>query len=263
MINEYKVSAHFLLKRLSLLQILDSFTLGTLSKREPGFLLFSLNREHSYLYIKDYGGVVLFNVDEKMESEILTFLRLHSDTQFAEHIESLIVKVGGDEKLITNFNEIIIDHIDLEIVHIVSLNLAQSVALFHYQNLADEILEDTRKYTNELEAKGTLSLNRKRLLKYVGSTLNIKNKIIENLFIFNSPKLAWNDEIINRLDKSLNEEFEIEYRYNGIKEKLNIVQENLDLFKDLLLHKHSSLLEWIIIGLILFEVLHVIIEMII
>lgn len=38
-----------------------------------------------------------------------------------------------------------------------------------------------------------------------------------------------------------------------IQENLSIVQENLELFKDLSQHIHSAQLEWIIIILILFE----------
>ena len=96
-------------------------------------------------------------------------------------------------------------------------------------------------------------------MRYIGSTLNIKNKISENLYIFDSPMMAWQDERMNQINARLNEDFEIHYRYNSIKEQLNVIQENLELFKDINLHNHSSFLEWIIILLILFEVIHVLI----
>ena len=55
----------------------------------------------------------------------------------------------------------------------------------------------------------------------------------------------------------LNEELDFKNRFASIQHSLDIVKENLELFKDILQHKHSSLLEWIIIILILFEVIHV------
>jgi uncharacterized Rmd1/YagE family protein len=155
------------------------------------------------------------------------------------------------------FDEFIVDYTDIDTINIICIYMAQSVALFHYQKLSDELLENTRKYTTELELKGKVSLSRKSLIRYIGSTLKIKNKISENLYIFDSPMMAWQDERMNRINTRLNENLEIKYRYNAIQEQLNVIQENLELFKDLNLHNHSSFLEWIIIILILVEVIHV------
>ena len=43
-------------------------------------------------------------------------------------------------------------------------------------------------------------------------------------------------------------------------EGLSIIKDNLELFRTLMQHRYSSLLEWIVIILILFEVLNVVIE---
>ena len=79
------------------------------------------------------------------------------------------------------FDEFIVDYTDIDTINIICIYMAQSVALFHYQKLSDELLENTRKYTTELELKGKVSLSRKSLMRYIGSTLKIKNKISENL----------------------------------------------------------------------------------
>jgi uncharacterized Rmd1/YagE family protein len=49
-------------------------------------------------------------------------------------------------------------------------------------------------------------------------------------------------------------------RFRNIQEGLEIVKENLDLFKDIMQHRKSTVLEWIIIILILVEVVNLIAE---
>lgn len=201
-----------------------------------------------------------FNVSNDKMNELNTTICSLNGSQLSNAAETLNIRVAHDESINATFDELVIPRISLDYVHIICLNLSQSVALSQYQSISDALLEDTKKYTNELETKGKVSLRRKKLMQFIGTTLNLKNQIAEHLYIFETPDLAWEDKNINKVDSILNEDLEIKYRYNAIKEQLNIVKENLDLFKDLNLHEHSSKLEWIIIILILFEIINLLIE---
>jgi len=229
-----------------------------LIKKDLSFQLYKWNDE-AYVYIKSYGAVCMMNVRPEDIEVIGSLLSLDANILESAHREDLEL-VSGASNMRYDFDRLELPDINEGIAHIVCLNLTQSVALFQYQEMTEQLLEDTRRYTTELERKGRLSINRKELLKYIGATLNMKNAISENLYIFDFPKFVWDDELVNRLDKIMNEELEIKARYLAIKEMLGIVSDNLDLFKDISLHKHSSVLEWIIIILILFEVLHVLAE---
>ncbi|MBT8233441.1 MAG: RMD1 family protein [Saprospiraceae bacterium] len=239
-----------------------SFNTGKLIRKEPSFLLYEIEAK-GYLYIKNYGGIVHFNIFPEHIEKINQYICTICQTHLTSFKETLSIRISNEEPINATFDELVIPQITLDYVHIICLNLSQSAALFQYQNLSSGLLEDTQKYTSELELKGHVSLGRKKLMKFIGAALNLKNKISEHLYIFETPTLAWDDQNINKVDQLLNEDLELKYRYNAIKEQLNIVKENLDHFKDLNLHQHSSKLEWIIIILILFEVIHVIIEKII
>ena len=54
--------------------------------------------------------------------------------------------------------------------------------------------------------------------------------------------------------------FDLQVRFRNIQEGLEIVKENLDLFKDIMQHSKSLVLEWIIIILILVEVINLFAE---
>jgi len=255
-----KAKAFFCTSRISLDKIINLKVLGKLVKKENSFLLFQWD-DDAYLYVKDYGGIAFLGYEEKRLDFVLNKLQDVLDIEIAEVSDEILIVVDANKRD-EGFDELVLDNLDTEIAHIVCLNLAQSAALFHYQALSDNLLENTRKFTNELEQKGKVSLKRKKLMQYIGSTLNIKNKISENLYVFDTPMLAYENESINLIDSHLKDDLEIKYRYNAIKEQLNIIQENLELFKDMNMHQHSSNLEWIIIWLILFEVIHVIIDQI-
>ncbi|MDB4439023.1 RMD1 family protein [bacterium] len=258
--SRYKAEARFSTSRLFLSKILARNDFGKLVKREKSFLLYQLGID-VYLYLKDYGGITFFGFNADTKSETLIKLNEILGIELSPASDEISVIVDSNLK-VEGYDELVVENLNIEVVHIICLNLAQSAALFHYQSLSDALLENTKKYTNELELKGKVSLKRKKLMQYIGSTLNIKNKISENLFVFNTPMMAYENESIILIDAHLNDDLEIKYRYNAIKEQLNIIHENLDLFKDMNMHQHSSNLEWIIIWLILFEVIHVIIDQI-
>ena len=256
--SEIQALGYFSSNRFNLKEIALEPSFGAIEKSEKGYVLFKISKSE-YLYIKDFGGLAFLGVEKAKVSSILNLLQTKYQAVVAQESDSLIIHEKGiDQQKKTEGLCVLIMNID--IVHIVALNLAQSATLFYYQSLSDKLLEETRVHTNELESKGKVSLRKKELLKYIGSTLNIKNKIVENLYVFESPMLAYENAELSKIDSLLLEDLEIKMRYNGIKEQLNIVHENLDLFKDISLHQHSSNLEWIIIVLILFEVIHVIIE---
>jgi uncharacterized Rmd1/YagE family protein len=87
--------------------------------------------------------------------------------------------------------------------------------------------------------------------------LKIKNQISENLYIFDSPDITWENEALNKLNASLKQTFDLKDRYRYIHERVGILKEDLELFKDIMDHRESSKLEWIIILLILVEVVDV------
>jgi uncharacterized Rmd1/YagE family protein len=90
--------------------------------------------------------------------------------------------------------------------------------------------------------------------------MNLKNRITENLYIFDSPDETWENENLNKIDMGLKRTFDLQERFRNIQEGLGIIKENLELFKDIMQYRNSNLLEWIIIVLIFVEVLNLFFE---
>lgn len=85
--------------------------------------------------------------------------------------------------------------------------------------------------------------------------LNIKNSIVDNLYILDDPNLVWDNDDLDVLNRLLKVNFDINTRFKDLDYRLQIVENNLTLFIDVLNVRKSSRLEWTIVILILIEIL--------
>lgn len=216
---------------------------------------------NQYVYLFRYGVVVFFNLNSQEQSAFLKSIENHCNHLIPNQEvlnESLEIETGNAE-IKADFKSVAVPEVSSDVMRLIMLNVSQSVALDQYALLTEQILEDTKKHTIYLEANGKLDIGGKKLKKYIARVLNIKNKISENLYIFDTPEAAWEDEGLNQLNTAVKKLFDLKDRHLSIHHQLNIIKENLDLFKDIMFHKESSKLEWIIIILIVIEVVDLLI----
>jgi uncharacterized Rmd1/YagE family protein len=216
--------------------------------------------DEQFIYVFKYGVVCFFNYDPV---KISGFLQLISDfckNRFEENLsEEYQIETNAKENRI-GYNQIEVKEADIETVRLIMLNVSQSVALDYYSEQTTRLLEETNYHTQILEKKGRLDISGNNLKKYIGKTLILKNRIAENLYIFDSPPETWEDENLNKIHIELKRTFDLQERFRNVQEGLQIVKENLELFKDILQYRNSNLLEWIVIILIAVEVLNLIFD---
>jgi len=257
--QKIEVKGFYLGERIDLKTLKNSLTFDCIYE-DPTELIFKLS-ENVYFQIFDYGSIVFFGVDAVRQTDIINSIRIILDLPLIEiQSENFDVEVNPDSQYIAIFDRIVVKEISLDLAKIVMLNIAQSVAMDNYVDQSDKMLNETMKYSAELETKGKFTLRGKRLLMFIGRTLNLRNKIANNLYIFDSPVLTWDDEYLSKIYNDLRRELDISLRHRSLQENLDIIQENLEIYKDLHQHSHSSTLEWIIIILIAVEILNMVIE---
>ena len=227
---------------------------------DPTELIYNAGNE-SYIGIFDYGSIVFFDVHKAEQTIIInavrTILKLESNELKPENFD---VEIDAQASYKVIFDRLIIKEISIDIAKIIMLNIAQSVALDYYIEQANVLLSQTYQFSLELEEKGKFSIKGKKLLKYIGRMLNLKNKIAQNIYIFDSPNLTWNDEYLNVINKDLSRELDIKLRHSSLQDSLSTIRENLEILKDINQHSHSSTLEVIVIILIAIEILNLVID---
>lgn len=219
--------------------------------------LFLSNGSEKFIYIFQYGVIAFFNHTTREINKIVKRLNPTAvswqDQELSETIKVSITK-GAQQ---VTFDQVVLPNFDQEAIRLVLLNTSQSVALDKYLEITDALLEETNGYIKSLELTGKLNISGKKLKRFIGKVLNIKNQISENLYIFDAPDITWENESLNRLNLALKQTFDLKDRYRYIYERTAIIKEDLELFKDIMDHRESSKLEWIIILLILVEVVDV------
>jgi required for meiotic nuclear division protein 1 len=213
-----------------------------------------------YLYVFKYGVVCFLNHTETDMSAFIKLVQPHCRNMLSTMLSDTFDIETNANRINFGFNKVDLVKADTDMYRLVMLNLSQSVALDYYAQQTNLLLEETNHYTQLLEQKGSIRLSGTSLKKLIGRTLNLKNRIAENLYIFDSPEETWEDEDLSRLDTGLKKTFDLQARFRDIQEGLQIVKENLELFKDLLQNRNSTALEWIIIILILVEVINLLLE---
>jgi uncharacterized Rmd1/YagE family protein len=222
--------------------------------------LFYRTPANEFIYVFKFGIVSFFNYDELQVASFIQVITPYCRaTPSLKLNEELLIEINAP-KINVGFNKIQIPKIEPDVLRLIMLNVSQSVALDLYLQQTNTLLEETNFHTQILERKGKLDLSGRNLKKYIGRTLNIKNHISQNLYIFDSPDETWEDEELNRLDNNLKKTFDLQVRFRTIQDGLGIVKENLELFKDILQYRNSTQLEWIIIVLIFIEVINLFFE---
>ena len=219
--------------------------------------LFYKTDDEQFIYIFKYGVVCFLNSEAVKRSEFLRIISSYCRNLFDQNLteEFQILTDAGKNKI--GFNSIEIAGSDVEVLRLIMMTVSQSVALDYYEEQTTKLIEETNHHTQILEAKGRLNISGINLKKYIGKTLVLKNRIAENLYIFDSPPETWDDENLTKIHSDLKRTFDLQERFRDIQEGLNIVKDNLELFKDLLQYRNSYRLELIIIILILVEVLNI------
>ncbi|MEO7175244.1 MAG: RMD1 family protein [Saprospiraceae bacterium] len=222
-------------------------------------LFYALDNEQ-FIYVFEYGVICFINFDEIKISEFIQFIAPHCTNLFETKLIEEFQIIPGAKDYKFGYNEIEIVEPEIEVFRLIMLNVSQSVALDYYAQETKILLEKTNLHTKHLERNGSLSISGKSLTKFIGQTLNLKNRIAENLYIFDSPPETWEDEVLSKVDHGLKRTFDLQIRYRNVHQELQTIKENLELFKDLMQYRKSNQLEWVIVLLILVEVLNLFFE---
>lgn len=226
---------------------------------DPSELFYRLDSEQ-YVYVFKYGAVCFLNMAQASIESFIQQLGPFCRNRFTTPFTDEFIIEPGSRDVKVGFNKVEVPTTNIDMLRLVMLNVAQSVALDYYEDQGSQLLANTNYHTQVLENKGRLDVSGVKLKKYIGKTLLLRNRIAENIYVFDSPPETWEDETLNKIDAELKRTFDLHVRVRTLHESLNIIRDNLELFQGLLQHRHSSLLEWIVIILIFIEILHMVFE---
>lgn len=211
--------------------------------------------KNGYFYLINYGVVAFANSEEEDRNFIIHFIeKFVSNPLDKTYSENFVIE--ENQELSFNYNSIMVPKLTPQVIRMVLLLMAESVALDFYMESAQQIFDKTTEYTTQLELHGKLSAGKKELLKIIGKALNTKNRIIDNLYVIDTPPSVWEDEMLEKVHNGLQITFDINIRFREVEYMMKSIEGNLSILIELTNVRESKILELVIIALILVEVLN-------
>jgi required for meiotic nuclear division protein 1 len=254
-----KITAFYLAERLQLKELRSAYA-GSLIQENPSELFYKADNDR-YFYAFDYGVAVFANMTDVEISQNLSFLQQFTQNPLDDKIRDDFEVLSSDKDLPEFGFDVMYTHLlDDAVLRVVMQNLAHSVALDYFAHQSQLLLSEITGFTRQLEYEGRIRISRKNMLRFIGRALNHKNRIVDDLFIFDSPELTWENEYLDRVHRGLARTFETQSRFREIEYTFKIIEDNLAVFRELYMHRENSQMEWIIIVLILIEVIDLVVN---
>ena len=209
----------------------------------------------SYFFVYRFGSLVFFNMPaEAIEGELARIKELLGVGLSEPTTESYQVSVHNDGNRV-EFEYVQIEQSTLPYLSLIAMTVGQSAALEYFEANADQKLREISEFMQRLGATGKVPVNAKLLLKFIGSAGWMRQHIISNLSILDSPEEVWTSKDLERLFKERQLNFDIHVRFRTLDRKLSLVQDHMEILSDLVASRRANILELMVVALFVLELL--------
>jgi len=217
--------------------------------------------EHGLAMLFRYGVVVLFNVSEAGQKTWLKEIKERIEKPYRRHeTEETRVLISAPAEGVS-VEGISLAALTLPRLQVVATALARSVALAYDETAmagAFDLIEPLARELDKPRASGRVL---KEVLRHIGSTLLVQQKMIGRVEIADKPDILWEQPELERLYARLEDEYELMERSAVLERKLELIERTAETTLDLVQARRTLRVEWYIVALIVFEVFLTLYEM--
>lgn len=211
------------------------------------------------IFIFSYGCLVTWGLSRNEEKQLLEQLKPFSIGPFSTiEIGRFIYKYGDRTEMATherfNIDIIVLESESVQLKLAISYGLAQSIQLESYESAVQKTIEQNSHFPEQLAKKGHIDLSQKEISCRMGQIFLARSSINLNSEYLASPEYFWEhaslEDYYNMIEKFL----DIPRRVSTLNQKLDVLHELFDMLSSQLQHRHSNMLETVIILLIFAEI---------
>lgn len=206
------------------------------------------------IFIFDYGVLVFWQLNGSQRNDFLEKVKGFAQNPLNTLIEDSFTFETGSEKTFVKNDHIFLDNEEVMTRLAISHGIAQSTKLSQFEYRVQETINDNSYIPKNIAEKGESQLSRSELAKLRGRLFLSKSDIMLNYDLLDTPDFFWDYPELDSYFSTLIDYLEVKQRLEVLGKKLETIHELFDMMADELRHKHSSLLEWIIIWLIAIEI---------
>ncbi len=208
-----------------------------------------------------YGVAVLFNVTDPEQKTYLKDLKERIDKPYRRHETEDVQVVVSAQTEGVSAEGINISALTLPRLQVIATALARSVSLAYFEIAMAAAFDAVEPLARKLDQPRASSGALKELLRHIGNTLLVQQKMIGRVEIEDKPDILWDQPELERLYNRLEDEYELHERLATLDRKLELIERTAETTLDLMQSRRMLRVEWYIVALIVFEVLLTLYEM--
>ncbi|HEY5947206.1 MAG TPA: RMD1 family protein [Kofleriaceae bacterium] len=208
------------------------------------------------------GAVVLFNVDPIQQERFIADLgaRVVGRAERQE-TERAMVRVGDADTV--EPDAIVLRELSIERLQVIAEILGKSVVLARYELDIAETFTSIEPMAKQMKTQpGRLPWKQRDLVRTIGDAILVEHELVDRAELLEKPDLLWDNAELDRLYARLEDEYELRERYLTLDTKLGVVSRAAQTMLELAQTKRSLHVEYYIIGLIAFEIVLAVFELI-
>lgn len=206
-------------------------------------------------FIFDFGVLVLWGMDHDQSKKILDAIKAYTIEAFNAPIEDSFTFEVNHHKTAVRDDHITLESDDVLEKLAVSYGVAQSVKLAEFETNVDEAIQRTKDIPERIATTGSSQLSRLQTSKMRGRLFLVSSAITQNVNLLDTPEFFWEYPELDASYRTIARYLEVSNRLGIMEKRLQSIHELFNMLADEQKHRHSATLEWIIIGLIAFEIM--------
>lgn len=211
-----------------------------------------------YLFVFDFGVVIFWNFKDVEEKLLLRKMEKIIVNKYAlddTEKDTMFFSLNTVETSKIDDKTIYLTSDDIEEKFAQSYAFAQSLKLLIFESKVEKTIADTEEIPKNLAKSGEIDLSQKKVYQMIGSIFILRSSVNLLSGMLDTPECFSNKNIWENIYHQAYDHHDIEERIRIINERLDLIKELYDMLNDDLHNKHTANLEWIVISLILIEVL--------
>ena len=214
-----------------------------------------------HIALSPFGVLTLIAEEKKTILNALSVLGISmEDEDLITQDYPIHIDPSSPESFVVANEAIILREVSTLNLNVIALAVSQSVGLERYEKRLDTLFSQSRRIVESIH---TFSIMRRgHLMQFAKRLALTRHDMVSNLLLLDKPNILWDNEEAEALYNRLAFILELRDRHEIALSKLAQIKEDVMLVMDLINHKKSEFLEWIIIVLIGVEIVMGIMQMV-
>lgn len=214
-----------------------------------------------HIALSPFGVLTLIAEEKKTILNALSLLGISmEDEELITQDYPIHIDPSSSEAFVVTNEAIILREVSTLNLNVIALAVSQSVGLERYEKRLDTLFSQSRRIVESIH---TFSIMRRgHLMQFAKRLALTRHDMVSNLLLLDKPNILWDNEEAESLYNRLAFILELRDRHEIALSKLAQIKEDVMLVMDLINHKKSEFLEWIIIVLIGVEIVMGIMQMV-